>query len=166
MLRKILMALFCVLTMGAYSQELKFAHFNSQEFMQNLPEVKEAMTKMDDYSKKYEAELQKMQDEFSKRYSDFIAQADTLPDAIKTRRTQELSEMQQKIENFRMTAMQDVQQKQQELITPIQEKVLKAVKAVADEQGFIYVFDTSVLLHVSEKSTDLTPLLKKKLNVQ
>lgn len=165
MLRKVLIALFAVFTLGGYAQDLKFAHFNSQEFMQNLPEVKEAMTKMDDYSKKYESELQKMQDEFSKRYSDFIAQADTLPDAIKTRRTQELTEMQQKIDNFRVTAMQDVQQKQQELITPIQEKVLKAVKEVANEQGFIYVFDVAVLLHVSDKSTDITPLLKKKLNL-
>jgi len=168
MLKKILVVLFCVLSTGSYAQtaELKFGHLNTQEFMESLPETKEVVKKLEDLSKKYEAELARLTEEFNKKYTEYATQSDTLPPTIKARRTQEVSELQQKINNFREQAYQDVQTQQETLVAPIKEKVRVAIKEVATEQGLIYVFEAPALLYYSDKSMDLTPLMKKKFNLQ
>lgn len=168
MLKKILVVLFCVLTTGSYAQtaELKFGHLDTGTFMESLPETKEVQKKLADLQSKYEAELAKLTEEFNKKYTELATQSDTLPPTIKARRTQEVSELQQKISNFRESAYQDLQTQSETLIVPIKEKVRVAIKEVATEQGLIYVFEAPALLYYSDKSMDLTPLMKKKFNLQ
>ncbi|MDD4637750.1 MAG: OmpH family outer membrane protein [Bacteroidales bacterium] len=168
MLKKILVVLFCVLTTGSYAQtaELKFGHLDTGTFMESLPETKEVQKKLADLQNKYEAELSKLNEEFNKKYTELATQSDTLPPTIKSRRTQEITELQQKITNFREQAYQDLQTQSESLIAPIKEKVRVAIKDVAAEQGLIYVFEAPALLYYSDKSIDLTPLMKKKFNLQ
>lgn len=168
MLKKILVVLFCVLTTGSYAQtaELKFGHLDTGTFMESLPETKEVQKKLADLQSKYEAELAKLTEEFNKKYTELATQSDTLPPTIKARRTQEVSELQQKISNFRESAYQDLQTQSETLIVPIKEKVRIAIKEVAAEQGLLYVFEAPALLYYSDKSMDLTPLMKKKFNLQ
>ncbi|HEY5569877.1 MAG TPA: OmpH family outer membrane protein [Bacteroidales bacterium] len=168
MLKKILVVLFCVLSTGSYAQtaELKFGHLDTKAFMASLPEAKEVMKKLDDLQKKYEAEFVKLNEEFNKKYSEFVSQRDTLPPTINARRTQEISDLKTKVDNFREQALQDLQTQNETLAAPIQEKVLAAIKEVATEQGLIYVFEAPSLLYYSDKSIDLTPLMKKKFNLQ
>ena len=118
------------------------------------------------YAISTEAELAKLTEEFNKKYTELATQSDTLPPTIKARRTQEVSELQQKISNFRESAYQDLQTQSETLIVPIKEKVRVAIKEVATEQGLIYVFEAPALLYYSDKSMDLTPLMKKKFNLQ
>ena len=168
MLKKILVVLFCVLTTGSYAQtaELKFGHLDTGTFMESLPETKEVQKKLADLQSKYESELSKLTEEFNKKYTELATQSDTLPPTIKARRTQEISDLQTKITNFREAAYQDLQTQSEALIAPIKEKVRVAIKEVAAEQGLIYVFEAPALLYYSDKSMDLTPLMKKKFNIQ
>ena len=54
--------------------------------------------------------------------------------------------------------------KQIELYTPITEKVQNAIKAVAEEEEFTYIFDESTLLYFSTtQSIDVTDKIKAKL---
>lgn len=74
--------------------------------------------------------------------------------------------MYQRILTFRQTAMQDLQKKHQELITPITQKVLQAVQQVGANNGFIYIFEADGVLAHGEQSVDVTPLVKKQLGIQ
>ena len=65
--------------------------------------------------------MQVMQDEYNKKYSDFVAQQDSLTENIKMRRMQELQDMEQRTQNFIQISQQDFQKKQGELFTPIQD---------------------------------------------
>ncbi|MEO8760699.1 MAG: OmpH family outer membrane protein, partial [Bacteroidia bacterium] len=86
-------------------------------------------------------------------------------DLVKKTKEEELTQLNQRIEDFRTQAQQDYQKKSADLSKPIYEKAKKAVDAVAKENGFKYVFDTStgiVLFH--EPSDDIFALVKKKLD--
>jgi len=107
-----------------------------------------------------------MQDEYQKKYSDYIAQQDSLTENIKLRRMQEIQDIQERINNFVQVAEQDVQKKQQELFTPIQQKVQATIKAVGDEKGYMYIIDPSVLLYIGTSGVDATPLVKSKLGLK
>lgn len=59
---------------------------------------------------------------------------------------------------------QRIQQKSQELITPIRAKATDAIKATAKENGYTYVLEAAAVL-VGPPGDDILPLVKKKLGV-
>ena len=112
------------------AQEAKIAFVNTQEVFMAMPEVADMQKKLDELNAKYKKELETMQSEFQKKYSDFVAQQDSLTENIKVRRMQDIQDMQQRMDNFVQVAQQDVNKQQQDLVTPIQQKISDAIKAV------------------------------------
>ncbi len=148
------------------AQEAKIAFVNAGEIFTMMPEFKDMQKKMDDLNAKYKTELETMNSEFQKKYSDFVAQQDSLTENIKVRRMQEVQDMQQRIDNFVQVAQQDVAKQQQDLMTPIQQKLQDAIKAVGAEQGYTYIIDPQVLLYTGPNAIDATSLVKAKLGLQ
>lgn len=146
----------------------KFGHINSQELLQLMPERIDAEKNLKEYAASLETELQTMEGELNTKYQTYLTKRDSLPQSIRAMREQELQSMQQRIQNFSMTAQEDIQQKESDLLQPIIDKAKNAIEAVGKENGFTYIFDLSmgsVLFH-SADSEDITPLVKAKLGLQ
>ena len=148
------------------AQEAKIAFVNTQEVFMAMPEVADMQKKLDELNAKYKKELETMQSEFQKKYSDFVAQQDSLTENIKVRRMQDIQDMQQRMDNFVQVAQQDVNKQQQDLVTPIQQKISDAIKAVGAEQGYTYIIDPQVLLYTGPIAIDATPMVKTKLGLK
>ena len=76
-------------------------------------------------------------------------------------------DLQNRIETTNQSATEKVEKKKQELYAPILAKADKAIKDVAKEKNYDYVFDASsgALLHAKE-SDDILPLVKAKLGIK
>ena len=148
------------------AQEAKIAFVNTQEVFMAMPEVADMQKKLDELNAKYKKELETMQSEFQKKYSDFVAQQDSLTENIKVRRMQDIQDMQQRMDNFVQVAQQDVNKQQQDLVTPIQQKISDAIKAVGAEQGYTYIIDPHVLIYTGPNEIDATPMVKTKLGLK
>ena len=120
-MKKLIVLLLMILPLGAIAQEVKIAFVKTQEVFMAMPEVSGMEKQMADLNEKYRVELKQMQDEYQKKYSDFVAQQDSLTENIKMRRMQELQDMEQRTQNFIQISQQDFQKKQGELFTPIQD---------------------------------------------
>ncbi len=71
-----------------------------------------------------------------------------------------------RMEQFEQTATQDLQNKELELTTPIIEKAKDAVEAVAKENGYTYMFNsTEGLLLYAEPSDNIMDMVKAKLGI-
>ena len=163
-MKKIFITIMLALPMLVSAQ--KFGHINTQELFAMMPEVAQVRAQMDTINAQYENQLASMNEEFQRKVQDYQAQEATMADAIKQIRQQELQEMQQRIQLFYQTAEQDIQKKQQELLTPVHEKMVKAIKAVGDREGYTYIFDTAAMQYVSESATDAMPAVKKELGIK
>lgn len=164
-MKKLIVLLFMILPLGAIAQEVKIAFVNTQEVFMAMPEVSDMEKQMAALNEKYKQELQQMQNEYQKKYSDFIAQQDSLTENIKLRRMQDIQDIQGRIDNFMQVAQQDVQKKQQELLQPVQEKLQKAIKAVGDEKGYTYIIDPAALLYTGTNAIDATSFVRAKLGL-
>ena len=163
-MKKIIITILLALPMLASAQ--KFGHINTQELFAQMPEVAQIKLKMDTINSQYETQLASMNEEIQKKYQDYQAQEATMADAIKQIRQQELQEMQQRIQLFYQTAEQDIQKKQQELLAPVHEKMTKAIKAVAEREGYTYIFESAAMVHIGADATDLMPAVKKELGIK
>mgnify|MGYP002855302579 CR=1 FL=1 len=163
-MKKIIVTLALILPLAVSAQ--KFGHINSQDIFQQMPERTVVQQKMDTLMSQYESQMVNMQEEINKKITDYQQNQATMADAIKQIRGQEIEELKQRYELFVQTAQQDLQKKQQEFLTPIYEKMQKAVKAVGDANSYTYIFDAGAMTYISPDADDVTPLVKKELGIK
>jgi outer membrane protein len=162
--RTALTLIFVLFLMNSYAQ--KFGHIDANKLFTIMPEKEKASQELQDYSKQLEDELLKMQDELKKKYDDYQANGDKMSDLIKQTKEKEMQDLNQRIQNYQTQAQQDLQKKEQELMAPIYEKIRKAIKDVGEENKFMYIYDTSILLYYSNDSKDVFDLVKNKLGIK
>lgn len=165
-MKKLLIAAMLLAPMATFAQ--KFAHVNSQEIVQAMPEFATARTEMEKLTAQYEQDLKSMQDELQKKSEAYDKEAGTLPDNVKQRREQELNELYQRIQQTYQDNQQALAKAQQDKLGAITAKVLEAVKAVGQEGNYVYVMESSAgIPYISATlSTDVTAQVKAKLGLK
>ncbi len=159
-------ALLSVASLGAEAQTLKFGHIDSQKFLSEQPAFIEAQSQLQEESRKLEEQMKVMSNDIQQKYTDYISKRDSLPELIRATKEKEIQDTQDRIQSFQQLAQQSLQQKEQQLLAPIIESYNAALEAVGSENGFTYIFDTSsqIILYQSDKSIDVSPLVKVKMN--
>ncbi|MBD5178715.1 MAG: OmpH family outer membrane protein [Bacteroides sp.] len=164
MLKKLLLAIAIILPTCAFAQA-KFGIVDAQSVMELMPEFKAAQEQLASVSKQYEDEYAKLTEAINKQIQEFQALAEDTPTAIRERRQHEIQDLDQRLQAFQQTAQQDLARKQQELVAPIQEKLVNAIKAVGSEKGFTMIYPDGVAIYVGNDVVDVTPDVKTKLGI-
>ncbi len=155
------------------AQKYKFGHLDSQGLLVSLPETATAKKTLEAEKKKIETRLLAMQTESQEKYKLYMENeqlAAASPEkwsALEKRdKEAEIQSLQQRMQTFQASAEQELAKKQSELYEPILKKVDDAIKAVAAEGKFTYLFDVNAVLYFSPtQSIDVTSLVKKKLGI-
>jgi outer membrane protein len=160
-MKQIVVVLLVVLAAGMAAAQTKIGHINSESIMQALPEAIDAQKSLDVLVGQWEAELQKMQTEWKKKFDDYDKKKLILTDQVRADQEKELRDMDQAIADFRNKKFGqngELFQKQNDVMKPIQNKIFKVLEDIAKEDGYDYIFDRSgeiLLLYANEKQ-DLT----------
>ena len=150
------------LTLAAMSvsAQVKLGHIETQKLIQALPEWTEEQ-------KKVNTELNGLREQFQTKLAEYSEKMKTYSEAMRATTEEELQGLQQRIQRFQETAMAQLEKTQNDLMQPVMEKALNAIKEVGKENGFTYIFDMNAgILYAAENSQDVLPLVKKKLGLQ
>jgi len=158
----VVVSLFTVV--GVKAQSAKFGHINSAELLASLPEVKDADKKLQEFAASMESQLKLMTNEYQTKVQSYQSQAATMADPIKDAKVKEISDLEQRIQEFQQTAQESVSKKKEELYSPILKKTEDVIVEMAKEKGYAYVFDTSAgSVIYGQASDDMMDMVKKKL---
>jgi outer membrane protein len=162
----LLVATSLLLTNNNANAQTKIGYVSLAEFMPGMPEYKKADTSMQDYRNALAQNFEDMKKELNEQDS-FLNSKDTLKytKAQIEIKKKTFGELYIKVQGYQQQAGEQLQQKQQELIAPVQKKALDAIQAVAKENGYIYVFSKESL-YAYPLAEDLLPLVKKKLGIK
>ncbi len=132
-----------------------------------MPERNEVQATLETHAKEIENTLAAMQDEFEKKYQDYLATSDSLTPLIRQTKEAELQDLQQRIQTFQASAQQDYQAKEVELFQPVIDKAKNAIQEVAKENSYTYILDSGsgALVYFSDTSDDIFNLVKTKLGL-
>jgi Outer membrane protein len=146
----------------------QIAFVNSNDLLEAIPEKVAASTTINDLNRKYKEELKVMQNDYNKKYSDFISYQTSMADNVRLRRMQELYELERQINNFIKVAQDDIEAQERVQIAPLRKKVKDAIYQVGIEQGFICIYDLAnpAIAFVTPDAIDATDLVKHKLGVK
>lgn len=160
--------LLLALAAGTGTAQTKIAHINSEAIMQALPEAIDAQKSLDGLVAQWEAELQKMQAEWKRKFDDYDKKKLILTDQVRAEAEKELRDMDQAIADFRTKKFGqngELFQRQNDVMKPIQNKIFKVLEEIARDEGYDYIFDRSgeiLLLYANEKR-DLTSLVIQRM---
>lgn len=156
------------LTMATSINAQKFGHLNSGNLLEKIPQVKAADAQLKTFQESMMGKGETMVKAFEANYTAYAAKAQegTLSRLEMQTQEQALQKEQQAIQEYEKKVQVDVLKKREELIQPILLKVDKAIKEVGKENGYTFIFDTSLgaMLYAPE-TQDVEPLVLKKLNL-
>ena len=159
-----LIAATALLTLGA-SAQVKIGRVNSNELVQLTDDYLQAMKTISAAAKEADETSQSMIDEFQTKYQQY-QQAASWTDAIRQSKEKELTEIQQRIQEFQQTVQQELSQQQNELMAPIVKKVQEAVQGIAKSKGLSVLFDDGTLVYYDDATVvNITPDARKALNI-
>ncbi len=161
----IIVAAFALVSLAAGAQA-KFAHVNFAELVQLMPEADKARATMAASSNEAQETYQAMADEFNTKYQQYQQKAESWAASTRAAKEKELSDIQQRIQEFEQSVQAELQQQQQQLMAPIYQKAQETIETLARNGGYIYVFDRSTALYVDPaQSDDLTEAARKALGI-
>lgn len=93
-MKKLILFFLLLATMPALAQsELKFGYLSYNAVMQAMPEYAAMQNSMAELRQKYEAEQKRVEDDFNKKYEEFLDGQKSYPKTILQKRQSELQEM-------------------------------------------------------------------------
>lgn len=154
-MKKIFLALMLLAPMAMQAQKIGCVDMDA--VAQNLPEYAKAQGELQALAKEYENQLQEMQNELRRKAEEYDKTKSTMNATKQQETEQSLMDLNQKIQQAYNDNGQALQKKQEELLTPIQSKVAKAIENVGNNGKYsIIVMKGSLPFISATQVTDVT----------
>ena len=159
--KSILFALAVITSFNLNAQKL--GHINLQEISLDLPAYREAEAELQSLTQKAQKEIQMFQKLTEDEIKEYQSKMDSMSDDAKSRAEADIMERQQNMQKKEYEWQQKIQNRQQELMSNIQTIIFEASKAVAVDEGYLYIFEEGVLIHAG--GDDISDKVRKKLGI-
>ncbi|OQB62922.1 MAG: periplasmic chaperone [Bacteroidetes bacterium ADurb.Bin141] len=147
--------------------QIKLGHINSTQLLSMMPETKVADSTLQKFGETLQNQMKTMSAEYDSKIADYQEKSASMADPIRKAKEKEIHDLGDRIQDFQESAQTSVQKKKEEVYSPIIKKAEDAIKSVAKEKGYTYVFDSGVgVLLYSNDSDDIMPLVKEKLKLK
>ena len=139
-IRSILFVTISCLTCTLFAQD-KFGHIHSEQLLMIMPETADAEKAIQEYSQMLETQLQAMYGEYQTKAGEFQTNEGLMTDIVKEAKIKEIQDLELRIQQFQQTSQESIQQKRNEVLSPLLEKAQNAIDEVAKEENYTYIFD-------------------------
>jgi outer membrane protein len=147
----------------------KVGYADVEYILSQMPEAKQADTELKSTQTMLKNQIEAKAQDFQKKMADYNANLNTMIDAVRQNTERELTQMQDNLQKLQQDAQKTIENKQTQLMAPIYDKVGKAIKEVAKENGFTFILSSQiggldVVLYGDEKM-DVSDIVLKKMGV-
>lgn len=141
-----ILILMCVF-LSVHAQEnaaFKFGYLSYETALKSMPEYAITEQKIADLRSQYEAETRRVEDDFNRKYEEFLDGQREFPKTILQKRQSELQELLEKNIAFKHKSREELAKAEQEAFAPLRIKLIETIGRIARERGFAFIVDTDV----------------------
>ena len=166
-MKKLILFLLLLATMPAMAQgELKFGFLSYNIVMQAMPEYAAMQNSMAELREKYEAEQKRVENDFNKKYEEFLDGQKSFPKTILQKRQSELQEMLDKNVAFKKESQRLLKQAEEDAMAPIMVRLAETLDAIGKVRGYAFIvnIDEKVALWLNpSQGEDITATVIEQL---
>ena len=139
-MKKLILFFLLLATMPALAQsELKFGYLSYNAVMQAMPEYAAMQSSMAELREKYEAEQKRVEDDFNKKYEEFLDGQKSFPKTILQKRQSELQEMLDKNVAFKKESQRLLKQAEEDAMAPVMVRLAETLDALGKVRGYAFI---------------------------
>ena len=165
-----LIFLACFFSLGELAAQ-RIGYINTKIIYESLPEYQAAQTEIDNLISNWNKEIETKEEEHRKLMQAFEMDAPMLTEGMREKKLNEIREIEQELreyQNKRFGYKGMLSIKEEQVITPIKEKVYKATERVAKIKRVDFLFDVAADLSLPyvRASKDYTDFVLEQLGVK
>lgn len=175
MKKTILFLLLTVVSLAVSAQDaqpkdslaFKFGYLSYDSVMVAMPDYTELKTNMAQLREQYEAEQKRVENDFNKKYEEFLDGQASFPKTILQKRQSELQEMLDRNIEFKKQSQKMLSEAEANMMEVIKTTINMAVNIIAQERGYAFVLNTdkeAVTFINPALGEDITEAVKQLLN--
>lgn len=123
-------------------QSFKFGYLSYDAAFKAMPEYAIALKNIADLKAKYDAETKRVEEDFNKKYEDFLDGQREFPETILRKRQNELQEMLNKNIAFKEESRRLLANAEKEIFAPLHEKLAALLKIIGEDRGYSFIINT------------------------
>lgn len=168
-MKKVLITLVLVMsTFIGFSQ--KYAYINSEYILSKMPEYTEAQAELDRISVQWQKEIEAKFASIDSMYKKYQVESITMPEQMKKNREEAIIKAEKDAKDLqkkRFGQDGDLFKKRNELVKPIQDRVVNAINDYAKEKSYAFVFDTAgdMTIIYADPKWDINDAILQKLGI-
>jgi len=164
----LLSAIIVMMAFVGFSQ--KYAYINSEYILSNMSEYKEAQAELNRVAVMWQKEIEVKFAAIDSMYKRYQVEAITMPEQIKKNREEAIiaeERAAKELQKKRFGQDGDLFKKREELVKPIQDRVISTVNDYAKEKGYAFVFDTAgeMTIIYADPKWDINSAIMQKLGI-
>ena len=121
---------------------VKYGYLSYDEVFQSMPEYATMQANLQTLREKYEAEQKRVEDDFNKKYEEFLDGQAGFPKTILQKRQSELQEMLDKNIAFKKEGLRLLSQAEKEAKAPLKQRLADVLKQVGEVRGYAFILNT------------------------
>lgn len=122
--------------------QVKFGYFSYEQTLKSMPEYKIVLDNMADLKSKYDAETKRAEEEFNRKYEEFLDGQREFAPTILQKRQAELQELLHRNVAFKAESERLLAEAEKEAFAPLHQKISNALKRIGAQNGYAFVLNT------------------------
>ena len=126
----------------AQQSAFKFGFLSYEAALQSMPEYTLVQQQMADLRALYQAETKRVEDEFNRKYEEFLEGQHEFPKTILQKRQTELQELMEKNIAFKENSRQELAEAEKKAMAPLKIRLIEQLGKIGRERGYAFIVDT------------------------
>ena len=132
--------------LGSFAQEnlttFRFGYLSYEAAIQSMPEYDTVQQQMKALQEQYQAETLRVEDEFNRKYEDFLDGQRDFPRTILQKRQSELQELMEKNIRFKEQSRLELAEAERQAMAPLRIRLIELLSTIGRERGYAFIYDT------------------------
>lgn len=143
-MKRLILFLFAFVSLAASAQSegLRYGYLSYDSVLTAMPEYAVALQNINDLKSKYDAEAKRVEDDFNKKYEEFLDGLNDFPQTILRKRQNELQELMDKNIQFKEESRRLLSSAEKNIFAPLHAKLSAVLKQIGMERGYAFILNT------------------------
>ena len=145
-MKRLLLSIFTMIALTVSAQEVvsgfRFGYLSYAAALQAMPEYAVVQKKMADLRQQFQAETLRVEDEFNRKYEEFLEGQREFPKTILQKRQTELQELMERNIKFKENSQEELSNTEKSLMAPLKIRLIETIGKIGRDRGYAFIVDT------------------------
>ena len=145
-MKRFLLSIFTMIALTVSAQEVvsgfRFGYLSYEAALQAMPEYAVVQKKMADLRQQFQAETLRVEDEFNRKYEEFLEGQREFPKTILQKRQPELQELMERNIKFKENSQEELSNTEKNLMAPLKIRLIETIGKIGRDRGYAFIVDT------------------------